>query len=145
MPWLISEGCLMYSTQPTWACSAAANPINCLRTCCMNGFSSYRSALFYSISVRHARACAGRFLHTSVALCSPENAPRACHRTVWWGGSWAECGSLALHSLFSKSLLNQIWGHEEEIYSLSYQCDRMFLVKKRENGPLWAILRGFIV
>lgn len=100
---------------------------------------------FCSISVRHARACTGHFSHTSVALCSPENAPGACHSTVWRGGSWAECGSLASHSLVSKSLLNQIWGHEEEIYSLSYQCDRMFLVKKRENGPLWTILRGFIV
>lgn len=145
MPWLISEGCLMYSTQPTWVCSAAANPINHIRTCCTSSSSSYGGALFYSISVRHGRACTGHFSHTSLALSGPENAPGACYDRVWWGGLWAECGSLALLSLVPKSFLNQIWGYEEEIYCLSYQYDRMFLVKKRENVPLWTILRGFIV
>lgn len=130
---------------PAYLSVLCSSKPNYFCTCCMDGFINKEGASFYSISVRHARACTGHFSHTSVALCKPENAPGACHSTVWWVGSWAECGSLALHSLVSKSLLNQILGHEEEICNLSYKCDRMFLVKKRENGPLWTILRGFIV
>lgn len=93
--------------------------------------SAVSGGLFHDIVVSHARACTGHFSHTSVVFYSPENAPGACHSTVWPGSSWAECGSLALHSLVSKSLRNQIWRHEEEIYSLFYQCDRMLLVKKK--------------